>query len=185
MSAPAEVRKHPAIGGQVFVAEDANLLLWRPELGFESGPKVFLEGVAEAELPGLGRDASILVGVLVHVERVQLPAVDLRAVQHGGEFQVARPGIGHDGHEGLAGVHRRLDPEEHVRDPEEFTSASGTTVMRKSGLRCFAICSRLIARTRAITRVSRKGMKLAGANVKEWELFFINRAAVDPRFGRE
>src|SRR5882762_8321028 len=63
-------------------------------------------------------------------------------------------------------------------------SASGWTVMRKSGLRCRVMCSRLIARTRAITLVSRKGMKLAGANVKGRELlFFIDRVAVDPGAG--
>src|SRR3954470_15690206 len=63
-------------------------------------------------------------------------------------------------------------------------SASGWTVMRKSGLRCLAMCSRLMAQTRAIAFVSRKGMKLAGANVKGRELFFfIDRVAADPGAG--
>src|ERR1035437_3836052 len=63
------------------------------------------------------------------------------------------------------------------------TSASGTTVMRKSGLRCFAMSSRLIWRTRAIAFVSRKGMKSAGANVDLWDAFFIDRVSVDPSAG--
>src|ERR1019366_3493284 len=59
-------------------------------------------------------------------------------------------------------------------------SESGTTVMRKSGLGCLVMSSRLILRMRAMTLVSRNGMKSAGANVNFVVLFFIGRVSADP-----
>src|ERR1019366_741076 len=60
-------------------------------------------------------------------------------------------------------------------------SASGITVMRKSGLGCLVMSSRLILPTRAMTLVSRNGMKSAGANVNLVVLFFIGRVSANPR----
>ena len=83
-------------------------------------PKVLLEGVHEAKLPRFGRRPTVLVGVFVHVERPQVPAIDPELIDEVGDFRIGGPGIGRNDHQLPALVGGRLDAMKHVGQPEEL-----------------------------------------------------------------
>ena len=116
----AKIGEHAAVVLHVFISEDAHLFFSGAQLGIEIGQKEFLQTIAKAKFPRFGRDAALFIRIFVHVEHVQLAAIDAAAIEHGGEFGVSRPRIRHDRDELRIGFQRCFNLGIHIGGPEKF-----------------------------------------------------------------